>query len=115
MYLKIKIISWIKKILPMKIVYILIYIRDIPEKIKINYSRIILKFLITNIFDKDNNKLFTLRNFGGSTVSRGFHLFKSQPEITKWINSFDENSCLVDIGANIGLYSLYAAKKNIQF
>ena len=111
MNLKNKIISLLKKFLPKKILTILIYIRDIPVNFKINYSKFILKILITNIYDKNNNKLFTLRNFGGSTVSRGFHLFKSQPEVTKWIDSFDENSCLVDIGANIGVFSLYAAKK----
>ena len=111
MNLKNKIISLLKKILPKKIIFILIYVRDIPKNFTVNYSKFILKFLITNIFDKNNNKLFTLRNFGGSTVSRGFHLFKSQPEVAKWIDSFDENSCLVDVGANIGIYSLYAAKK----
>ncbi len=111
MNFKNKIKSLLKKILPKKIIVILIYIRDIPINFKINYSKFILKFLITNIYDKSNNKLFTLRNFGGSTVSRGFHLFKSQPEVPEWIDSFDEKSCLVDVGANIGVFSLYAAKK----
>ncbi len=111
MNLNSKIIFLLKKILPKKIIVFLIYIRDIPENFRINYSKFILKFLITNIFDKDKNKLFTLRNFGGSTISRGFRLFKSQPEVAKWIDGFDENSCLVDVGANIGVFSLYAAKK----
>ncbi len=102
----------LKKILPIKIVYKLIYIRDIPEKIKINYSKYILRFLKTDIYDEHRKKkLFSLRNFGGSTISRGFHLFSSQPGIAKWIESFDEKSCFVDIGANIGIYSLYAATK----
>jgi FkbM family methyltransferase len=34
-----------------------------------------------------------------------------EPETLDWIDSFPNNSCLWDIGANIGLYSLYAAKK----
>jgi len=34
--------------------------------------------------------------------------------MTKWIDSFDNNSFFVDIGANIGLYSLYAATKKIN-
>ena len=111
MNIKKNIISLLKKIFPKKIIIILISIRDLPKKFKINYPKFILKFLITNIYDQNNNKLFSLRNFSGSTVSRGFSLFKSQPEVPKWIDSFDENSCLVDIGANIGVFSLYAAKK----
>jgi FkbM family methyltransferase len=33
-----------------------------------------------------------------------------EPETLKWIDSFKHGSVLWDIGANIGLYSLYAAK-----
>ena len=103
--------NFLKKVLPKKILYRLISIKDLPKKFKINFGNYILKFLITDINDKNNNKLFTLRNFGGSTISRGFHLFKSQPKIATWIDNFEKNSFFVDIGANIGLYSLYAATK----
>jgi FkbM family methyltransferase len=38
-----------------------------------------------------------------------------EPETLTWIESFDKDSVFWDIGANIGLYSVYAAKsKNIQ-
>ena len=33
-----------------------------------------------------------------------------EPETLEWINSFHPNSVFFDIGANIGLYSIYAAK-----
>lgn len=33
-----------------------------------------------------------------------------EPETLNWINSMSENSIIWDIGANVGLYSLYAAK-----
>jgi FkbM family methyltransferase len=33
-----------------------------------------------------------------------------EPETLEWIDSIDENSVLWDIGANVGLYSIYAAK-----
>ena len=36
-----------------------------------------------------------------------------EPETLRWIENFEENSVLWDIGANIGLYSSYAAKKNL--
>ena len=34
-----------------------------------------------------------------------------EPETLEWINSFEKNSIFWDIGANIGLYSIYSAKK----
>jgi hypothetical protein len=46
----------IKNILPDKIVHYLIYVRDLPKKIQINYSKIIIKFLITNIYDRNKKK-----------------------------------------------------------
>lgn len=37
-----------------------------------------------------------------------------EPETLEWIDSMKPNSILFDVGANIGLYSIYAAKKNIK-
>ena len=38
-----------------------------------------------------------------------------EPETLDWIDSFDENAVMWDIGANIGIYSIYAAKvKNVK-
>ena len=34
-----------------------------------------------------------------------------EPETLKWIDCFPDNAVLWDIGANVGLYSVYAAKK----
>ena len=58
---------------------------------------------------ENNIKLFTVRKFGGSTGGRASSIFDKEPETIQWIKSFKENSCLIDIGANIGIYSLYAA------
>ena len=38
----------------------------------------------------------------------------SEPSTNKWINSFSNDAVLVDIGANIGLYSLLAAARGIK-
>jgi FkbM family methyltransferase len=35
-----------------------------------------------------------------------------EPETLEWIDSMEERSIMWDVGANIGLYALYAAKKN---
>ena len=85
----------LKKLLPISFIYKLILIRDLPKTFKIKFGKYVLKFLITDIKDKKNNKLFTLRNFGGSTISRGFHLFSSQPKLATWIDNFDKNSFLL--------------------
>lgn len=42
-------------------------------------------------------------------------LFSKEPDTIKWINSFADNAIFYDIGANVGIYSLYAAaKKNMH-
>ena len=40
--------------------------------------------------------------------------FTKEPETLKWIDSFDDNKKIIfwDVGANIGLYSIYAAIKH---
>ena len=46
------------------------------------------------------------------TSSRVNTIFSKEPETVEWIDSFENNSVFWDIGANIGLYSLYAALVN---
>ena len=40
-------------------------------------------------------------------------LFQKEPETIEWIDSFDQSKKIIfwDIGANIGIYSVYAATK----
>lgn len=40
--------------------------------------------------------------------------FTKEPETIEWINTFKKGDILFDIGANVGLYSLYTAKKGID-
>mgnify|MGYP001376255354 CR=1 FL=1 len=37
------------------------------------------------------------------------HFFKDEPETLSWIDTFDEGQTFFDVGAGLGLYSLYAA------
>ena len=37
--------------------------------------------------------------------------YSKEPETLEWIDSFDKGSCFWDIGANIGLYSVYCGVK----
>lgn len=41
-------------------------------------------------------------------------LLTKEPETIEWINTFDKEDVLWDIGANVGVYSLYAALRGIR-
>ena len=45
------------------------------------------------------------------THSRVQSIFAKEPETINWINNFKNNKTFWDIGANIGIYSIYAATK----
>jgi len=40
--------------------------------------------------------------------------FTKEPETIEWLDTFQKGDILFDIGANIGLYSIYAAKNDIE-
>lgn len=44
-------------------------------------------------------------------LSRGERIFTKEPETIEWIDGFEDDCIFFDIGANIGTFSLYAAKK----
>ena len=66
-------------------------------------------YKVINILNKDIN--FFVPNIIVKWRVETF--FTKEPETLEWIDSFDDNSKIVfwDIGANIGLYSIYAALK----
>ena len=101
----------IKKLLSTKI-YNLLYgfylIFRHPKKELPNY---ILKKKYFVQDDKKNN-LFSLRLMGGAILGRGVTFYTKEPETVNWIKNFEKNSIFFDIGANIGIYSLFAAKLN---
>jgi FkbM family methyltransferase len=45
------------------------------------------------------------------TLNRAKTYSVKEPDTLDWLDSFEPNSCYFDIGANIGQYSLYPAKK----
>ncbi|OFZ79305.1 MAG: hypothetical protein A2583_00780 [Bdellovibrionales bacterium RIFOXYD1_FULL_53_11] len=45
---------------------------------------------------------------------RTFTLFTKEPETIEWMNGFKAGDVLYDVGANVGLYSVYAAKKGVR-
>jgi tRNA G37 N-methylase Trm5 len=70
-----------------------------------------------------NDKIFTMRvkdheykfvnDIGNLSYikNRVDRMFNKEPETIAWINSMNQRSIFYDIGANIGLYTIYAAVK----
>lgn len=48
------------------------------------------------------------------TFWRAQTFFKKEPDTLEWIDSMKPGEVLFDVGANVGLYALYAAKKGIK-
>ena len=48
------------------------------------------------------------------TLWRARTLFTKEPDTIGWIKSFEHGAVLFDVGANIGVYSLYAASRGTQ-
>ena len=53
---------------------------------------------------------FSLKSNSRLVQKRASQLYEREPQTIDWINSFDKGSVFVDVGANIGSYSLLAAK-----
>ena len=71
--------------------------------------------LSKNIFVKHSGEnIFVMRNFGKTTRGRADTFSFKEPETLSWIDSFSFGETLLDIGANVGVYTLYAAKKGIE-
>ncbi len=61
--------------------------------------------------DNEGKNLFSIREMGGDTIERGTTFYSKEPETVDWIKNFNKNSLFFDIGANIGIYSLFAAER----
>ena len=76
----------------------------------------IFEFLKKIIFRKNyyqinhNKKSLKFLNINSLTNFRNKTFFTKEPETLKFISNFKRNSIFWDIGANIGLYSCFAAK-----
>lgn len=58
----------------------------------------------------NGNRFFSIRNMGFISRKRAETFYRKEPDTIGWIDGFGPDSTMVDIGANIGIYSLYAAK-----
>ena len=94
----------------------MIFFKKIIRKFKTIFIKIckIFKRLFTNKVTYNQNS-FKLRCDNWITKYRFDTFANKEPETLKWIDeNFFKNDIFFDIGANIGIYSLYAASKNIS-
>ena len=99
------------KILIQKSIKIIVYILG-----KINFGRYFLDEFSKNIIEKKKTIVYNDLKLKFYVPNRLSHFrvdtFRSkEPETLEWINKFEKNATFWDVGANIGLYSCYAAKK----
>ena len=89
---------------------------QIPRRFLNMLSAILTNFVLNKkcSIKSQGKRIFTLRDFGEITKMRIVTFETKEPETLDWINSFDKNDSLLDIGANIGVYSLYAAIRGHQ-
>jgi len=68
------------------------------------------------VIDEINTKYGILRYYclGWIPLWRSETLFTKEPEMIEWIDKMDDNETLWDIGANVGLYSVYAGLKGMK-
>ena len=63
------------------------------------------------IYCKSKDIRFSIRNFSKVCRFRAKTFSYKEPDTLNWIDSFDSESSFIDIGANVGIYSLYASYK----
>ena len=63
---------------------------------------------------ESGKEIFKVYDYGTTVRMRAFTFETKEPETLNWIRNFDAEDNLLDIGANIGIYSLYAAYKGVN-
>lgn len=92
---------------------------------KFYYIAVLLKKKITSYIDnfrfrnfidvyKDKRLIFKILDMGEITRMRADLFESKEPETLNWIDGFEPNDNFLDIGANVGVYSIYAALNKIN-
>ena len=63
---------------------------------------------------ESGKEIFKVYDYGKKVRMRAISFENKEPETLNWIRGFDADDNLLDIGANIGIYSLYAAYRGID-
>lgn len=76
------------------------------------YEKILQVGMNINLEVEHNNVKMNFISPNALSRYRSESFSKKEPETLKWLDNIPGNDVLWDIGANVGLYSVYAAKKN---
>ncbi len=79
-------------------------IKDIEEKIKSKNQ-----IITASISDPLTKKTIKFNIVNKDTLWRAQTFYTKEPITIKWIRSFEKNKVFFDIGANIGIYSIFSA------
>ena len=103
-------VSWKELVKPNKL------LNRIICKLKRKFAKFSDKrFLKTQpVLGKNNKPLFQVFDYGELCRYRASSFLYKEPETIEWIDSFNASDNFLDVGANIGIYSLYAGKKGIK-
>lgn len=90
---------------------IIVYLFSLTKLTNYLLDKIILSALKRSINIKHNGHTLNLQTPNYLCLWRSKTFSTKEPETLKWIDGFKNKSVFWDIGANIGLYSIYAGKK----
>ena len=79
-------------------------IKDIQEKIKIKQEHLFLK-----VKDPVSQREIKLDVNSNWTLFRARTLITKEPETISWLRGFEKGSIFYDVGANVGVYTLFAS------
>ena len=86
------------------------------KKLKFLIGFINIKIFIFNKFkpyltlSTNNVSKYTFFTPNNTVLARSQHILSDEPDTIEWINSFSKDDVLLDIGANIGIYTIYAGQ-----
>lgn len=95
------------------------FIRAITLIVPIKNSKtvtldIISQLKLTQKVNLANGKTIEFNVTSNDSLFRADTFLTKEPETLNWIDNFKKGEILWDIGANIGVYALYAAKNNLS-
>lgn len=82
-------------------------LQQFKEKVKYKEEELTVTFI-----DSKSSKKLKFDIINETTLWRAETLFSKEPETIQWIRNFKPNSIFYDIGANVGMYSIFAAINN---
>ena len=83
-------------------------------KKKLNFHLDSFRFRKYRDVYKDNKLIFQMLDMGEMTRMRSDLFETKEPETLNWIDSFLPEDKFLDIGANVGVFSIYAALNKIN-